>query len=198
MDIADDLPNVVFACTAVSLYLILFLGSFTPIHCRCTVAIAGIISVALAFFATQGLLSFCGLRSSTFNLWLPVLLCFISLENMFSICGALDQTNLEWSAYTRLHNALSVAGPAITITTVTTCVAFAFGTLSSLKALNSFCIFACVCVVMLYFCSFTVFLSVVVWDTRRVQDRRKECLGACCCVENSLFCCLGKFASPKQ
>ena len=168
MDLADDLPNLVFACSAVSLYLIIFLGACTPIHCRFTVAIGGIISVALSFFATQGLLSMCGLKSSNFNLWLPVLLCFIGLENMFTICGALDHTNLEWSAYTRIHHALSHAGPAITITSVTTCVAFAFGTLSSLEALNSFCIFACVCVLMLYLCSITLFLSVVVWDTRRV------------------------------
>ena len=59
-DIKEDLISIIIAALAVSLYIILFLGSFTPIHCRCMVALGGIFSVALSFFAGFGLLYYCG------------------------------------------------------------------------------------------------------------------------------------------
>ena len=121
----------------------------------------------------------------------------IGVEHMFVICNAIDQTSLYRSAYGRVHEALSHAGPAITITSITTGLAFAFGMLSSLEALRSFCLFATVCIVMLWISNMTLFLAVVVWDTRRVNEKRKECFGICCCAEDSALCCGGKLAAQK-
>ena len=86
----------------------------------------------------------------------------------------------------------------MTITTLATCSAFLSGMLSSLQALQSFCLFATVTTAMLYFSNMTFFLAVVVWDTRRVQNLKKECFNLCCCSESSRFCCKGKLASHKQ
>ena len=44
----------------------------------------------------------------------------------------------------------------------------------------------------------TLFLAVVVWDTRRVQTKQSECFGAFKCQESSIMCCWGKLASVKQ
>ena len=186
------------ASASVAVYIILFLGAFSPMHCRCLVALAGAVSVVLSFFSGFGLLFLCGQSYSTFHSWLPFLLMAIGVEHMFVICGAVDQTDLNSSAYSRIHEALSHAGPAITVTTLATCLAFASGAVSSLEALRSFCTFATVCIAMLYFVNMTFFLAVVVWDTRRVQDRKKECFGLCCVRENSRLCCKGRCSSPKQ
>ena len=159
---------MVLASSVVGFYIIIFMGSCTPIHCRVIVALGGIVSVILSFFAGFGLLYYCGLHTSTFHAWLPFLLMCIGVEHMFVICNAIDQTDLTHSAYQRIHEALSHAGPAITITSLTTCIAFAFGMISSLQAIRSFCLFATVCIAMLYFSNFTIFLAVVVWDTNRV------------------------------
>ena len=137
-------------------------------HCRCIVALAGILTVILSFFSGFGLLYFCGLHTSTFHAWIPFILMSIGVENMFVICTAVDQTSLDNDAYIRIHEALSHAGPSLTITSLTTCFAFASGMLSSLEALRSFCLFATVCVAILYMSSMTLFLAVVIWDTRRV------------------------------
>ena len=106
--------------------------------------------------------------------------------------------SLEKSAYSRVHEAVSHAGPALTITSLATCIAFAFGMLSSLEALRSFCMFAFMCTLMLYLCNMTFFLALVVWDTRRVEARKKDCFGACACSENSVWCCKGKLLSEEQ
>lgn len=190
--------NVLAGIGAVAIYCICFLGSCSPIHCRLMVALGGIFSVTLTFFAGFGMLFFAGYSYSTFHTWQPFLLMCIGVEHLFVICHAVDQTNLIHSSYTRIFAALSHAGPAITITSLATSFAFAFGMFSSLEALRSFCLFAFVQVLMLYISSMTIFLSFVVWDTRRVEDKGKECCGLCCCEETSILCCGGKLTSLKQ
>ena len=90
------------------------------------------------------------------------------------------------------------AGPSITITSLTNCLAFAFGGINSLTALRSFCVFAAVCILMLYLIVMTVFLCVVVWDTERVGRQRGECCGLFMCKLRSIICCRGFFLSSKQ
>lgn len=51
---------------------------------------------------------------------------------------------------------------------------------------------------MLYFCMMTVFLSLMVWDTQRVDKNRGDFCGICCCQENTILCCKGICLSDKQ
>ena len=119
---------------------------------------------------------------------------------MFVMCNAVDQTDLSQSAYNRIHKALGHAGPAITITSLTNALAFAFGALSSLEALTSFCLFATMCILFLYIWVMTLFLSVVVWDTERVSRKHSECCNvfSFCCGETNPICCCGICTTPKQ
>ena len=41
----------------------------------------------------------------------------------------------------------------------------------------------------------TFFLACVVWDTQRISNYRKDCLGLCCCADDSIFFCKGKLVS---
>ena len=142
-----------------------FLGSLSPIHCRCIVALAGTLSVVLSNLAGFGLLYYCGQATSNFHSWLIFLSTSIGIEQFFVICTEIDRSSLKNSAYLRVHEGLSHSGPNITITSLTTCFAFASGMLSSLEALRSLGLFATVCVAMLYFSNMTFFLAVIVWDT---------------------------------
>ena len=89
-DVNQDLLSVVLAACIVGLYTIIFMGSCTPIHCRVIVALGGIVSVILSFFAGFGLLFYTGLHVSTFHAWLPFLLMCIGVEHMFVIVNAID------------------------------------------------------------------------------------------------------------
>ena len=117
---------------------------------------------------------------------------------MFVMCNAVDQTDLKKPAKDRMREALGHAGPAITITSLTNALAFAFGATGSLEALRSFCLFASMCIVMLYLTVLTIFQSVLTWDTLRVEKKVNECCGLCCCEETTPLCFCGKAASIKQ
>ena len=96
---------------------------------------------------------------------LPFLIFAVGIEHMYVICEAVDQVPFEKTPYQRVHEGLSKAGPAITITSLTTAAAFALGIISSMEAIRSFCLFATVCILIQYMSMMTLFLAVVVWDT---------------------------------
>ena len=197
-DIEHDFSLITAAIVLVCIYTFLFLGSFSPTHCRAVVAITGLVCILLAYLSGFGLLYLCGGRTTGVHQLMPFLLVGIGADDMFVVCNAVDQTVLGSTAEVRIGDALGHAGPAITITSLTNALAFAFGATTSLEALSSFCMFAAVCIVMLYLLVNTVFLAVVVWDTRRVEKKMHECCGACACSEDTILCCKGKFLAQKQ
>ena len=197
-DINHDFSLIFGAIILVAVYTILFLGSFSPIHCRCVVALTGLFTIVLAYTSGFGVMYLLGSESTGVHQLMPFLLIGVGVDDMFVMCNAVDQTDLKKSAKERIHDTLGHAGPAITITSLTNCLAFAFGGTTSLPALRSFCLFASMCIFMLFFLVMSIFLSVVIWDTRRVENKTRECCGACACSETTIICCGGTFTPPKQ
>ena len=162
---------IILAIIFVGIYTFLALGNCSPIYCRCLVALTGLLCVIFAYTCGFGFMFICGGKTDGVHQLIPFLLIGIGVDDMFVMANAVDQTDLKESAYNRIHKALGHAGPAITITSVTNALAFAFGALSSLEALTSFCLFACMCIIFLYILVNTLFLAVLGWDTRRVSNK---------------------------
>jgi predicted RND superfamily exporter protein len=76
-----------------------------------------------------------GHKFSNIHSLLPFLLLGIGVDDMFVVCNAVDQTDINDSAVKRMRVAMSHAGPSITITSFTNAVAFFFGSASSMIAL---------------------------------------------------------------
>ena len=117
----------------------------------------------------------------------------IGVDDMFVICNAVDQQSLTLPTRERIRRGMVQAGPSITITSITDCVAFLIGANSSILAIRSFCIFASVTVSMLYLTQITLFLCFVAWDSKRVSCRCHDCFYLCFCREKSVIFCRGKF-----
>merc|ERR1719232_1297335 len=73
---------------------------------------------------------------------------------------------------------MSHAGAAITITSVTNFMAFGIGATSSLPALRSFCMYASIGILTIFFFQITWFVALLTIDEKRVEQRRNGC---CCC-----------------
>lgn len=166
-------------------------------HCRCLVALIGILTILLAYTSGFGLLYLLGGETTGVHQLMPFMLVGIGADDMFVLCNSIDQTDIKKPTMDRISEALSHSGPAITITSLTNALAFAFGATTSLIALRSFCMFASICIIMLYLLVNTFFLAVVVWDTRRVEKKKNECCGLCGCDQDTFFCCGGKCMSVK-
>ena len=64
----------------------------------------------------------------------------------------------------RFKEGFTHAGPSITITSVTNALAFGVGSLSTLPALRSLCIYAAIIIIMLYISFLTIFSSFFLLD----------------------------------
>jgi len=166
-DIRADLKLVQLSVQIVAVYCILFMGSFSPIHCRAAAAGITLLCVALAYTASSGLLFYLGGKTAGIHNLLPFLLIGIGVDDMFVISAAIDQTDPEAPVEERMREGMMHAGASITITSFTNAVAFWLGYFGSLEALSSFCMFAGFGVVFLYFTSITMFSAFMVWDIRR-------------------------------
>ena len=122
----------------------------------------------------------------------------LGVDDLFVIVNCIDMTPIDWTADKRFRAGLRHAGPSITITSVTDALAFFLGSLTTIPALSSFCIFAGYCTIALYLSFLTVFLSWYISDLRRMHNRKGDCCGLCCCKEDALVCCKGYFLTKKQ
>ena len=133
---------------------------------------------------------------------LPFMLLGIGVDDMFVIVNTIDQVPDHLKPEKRFILGMTHAGPSITITSLTNALAFFFGGFTSLKALNSFCFFSCVQVMCLYISVLTIFSSAMVWDLKRMHNRKKDCCNCCCgcckCEEDFVCCCRGRLLSGKQ
>ena len=84
---------MIWAIAAVVLivaYCTLFMGSYSPIHCRLTVALFGIGCVLLSIAAGFGVCYLYEWRSTEMTSIIPVLVLGIGVDDMFVICNAID------------------------------------------------------------------------------------------------------------
>ena len=180
-------------------YTIIFLGSCSPVHCRSSTAVFGLACVIMSYLSGFGISFLLGGEVSELHSLMPYLLIGIGVDDMFVIANAVDQVPFSFSADQRVISAIKHAGPSITISSITNGIAFFLGsTQTSVVALASFCEFACVCVFMLYVSVLTLFIPVMTWDTRRIENKKGECCQLCCCKEDTALCLHGKCLSNKQ
>ena len=136
-------------------------------------------------------------KMTTVHNILPFMLLGIGVDDMFVIVNTIDQVPDHLPYEKRFIIGMTHAGPSITITSFTNALAFFFGGFTSLEALNSFCFFACTMVLCLYLSVLTLFSAAMVWDLKRMHNRKGDCCGCCRCPEDSPCCCCGKFLSGK-
>ncbi|KAJ8305665.1 hypothetical protein KUTeg_016210 [Tegillarca granosa] len=105
----------------------------------------------------------------------------IGVDDMFvmvSTLGYLSEEEHQRSLRHKIAIMLKHAGVSITVTSFTDVVAFGIGATTSLPALRSFCIFACIGVTALYLLSCTFFVACITFDEKRKDAGRNACL--CC------------------
>ena len=123
-------------------YCLFTVGSCSPRGCRSNLALVGVISSGLAFLAGSGLASLLGFKVAGIHNVLPFLVIGIGVDDMFVITATGDSISMKTQVKKRFSRALSFSGAAISITSLTNCIAFFVGASTSLPALRSFCVYA--------------------------------------------------------
>ena len=74
--------------------MMLFLGGWSPIHCRFVIAIVSLLSVMIACITGFAICFYFGQKMTKVHNLIPLLLFAIGIEDIFVLCVALDQTDL--------------------------------------------------------------------------------------------------------
>jgi len=92
---------------------------------------------------------------------------------------AYARTNQEVETTERIRKTIQEVGVSITVTSVTSTLAFGLGCLSSIPAVFWLCLYAFPTIIFIYFYQLSFFVACIVLDERRIQSNRRDC---CFCI----------------
>ncbi|XP_072170373.1 patched domain-containing protein 3-like [Diadema setosum] len=119
----------------------------------------GVLSASLAIVSSIGFLSYCGLSFNEIVSLMPFLIIGVGVDNMFIMIAGWRQLSIYMPVHERMGHTYSEAAVSITITNLTTVLAFIIGATISLPAIRAFCIYAGVAMMFAYFYQITFFGS---------------------------------------
>ncbi|KAJ1458309.1 patched [Pelagophyceae sp. CCMP2097] len=178
---AFDLDRFIVNGAAIAILLYPFFVLFEPrerAESRGMLGLWACAAVGLAVLAGFGIVLGAGVKFSPVQTLVIFLTLGIGLDDAFVIIGA--ETNLSTTigqdavalhvASRRAVVALAVAGPSITVTSLTDCAAFVAGeaprSFTRIPAIRAFCLLSAACVACDYVLQITLFVSFFVFDIR--------------------------------
>ncbi|KAG2574016.1 hypothetical protein PVAP13_7KG294500 [Panicum virgatum] len=154
-----------------SRWLSLFVSS------KVLLGLSGVVLVMLSVLGSMGFFSAIGVKSTLIIMEvIPFLVLAVGVDNMCILVHAVkrqpDQSNLE----ERISNALVEVGPSITLASFAEVLAFAVSAINPMPATRVFSMFAALAVFMDFLLQVTAFVALIVFDFRRAQDGRIDCV----------------------
>jgi Niemann-Pick C1 protein len=110
---------------------------------------------------------------------LPFVLFGVGLDDAFIICGGYDRTDPTKESEDRIHATIKDIGISITISTITSTLAFGIGCISSIPVIYWLCLYAFPTILLVYFYQVTFFIAWIVLDDRRIKQKHRDC---CWCI----------------
>ena len=114
---------------------------------------------------------------------LPFIMFGIGLDDAFIISGAYARTDKTKTPEERVQEAIEEVGLSVTLTTLTSVLAFGLGCLSSVPAVYWLCLYAFPTIFIDFVYQITFFVALIIIDERRVANKRRDCL-VCCTVQS--------------
>eukprot|EP00092_Neocalanus_flemingeri_P008175 GFUD01008815.1.p1 GENE.GFUD01008815.1~~GFUD01008815.1.p1 ORF type:complete len:989 (+),score=163.46 GFUD01008815.1:223-3189(+) len=182
-----DVKNLILGFSIVFIYVNIMLGKFNHVEQRGYLSLIGLGSVGMSIGFSYGFCSLIGLKYGPLHNMIPFLLLGIGIDDMFVTMQCFNNLNSEEQKKSRDERfglTLRRAGAAITVTSLTDFLAFAIGGTTVLPALQSFCIFCAVGLIVVYILQATWFVAWFSIDQRRIEEQRN---GSIMCIKHKDF-----------
>ncbi|KAG8460830.1 hypothetical protein KFE25_010885 [Diacronema lutheri] len=159
--ILQDLPILAATIGAVFAYVSIAIGGLT-IDCRRSRlqlgAMCGVV-VGLAIVSAFGACAVFGVPLAPMSSLVVFILVGVAVDDMVIIVDSFDRTHAALSLDERVESALQRAGPALTLTSLTTAVALLSGLQADLPSISLFCLPGAVSVAMVNVLQLTLFIG---------------------------------------
>ncbi|CAB9504683.1 Pick C1 protein [Seminavis robusta] len=191
---------VVMMFIMVSFCCMVFYRKADPIQSRALVGLFSITTIGMSLMTGYGLMWCIGVPFTNISMMVPFIIVGVGLDDTFIITGAYFRKSMAASSSSRNNNnstsrqtsltkkdpvrdgpilarveeTMQEVGSSISLTTITTMLAFCLGAISSIPAIRWLCIYGFVCIGVDFVYQCTYFIAWMVLDERRVQAKRKD------------------------
>ncbi|XP_044763216.1 protein patched homolog 1-like [Coccinella septempunctata] len=167
----QDMDKILIGGFIMAIYVVFVISKFNMIEMRVGLAGVGLLSVGMSFIVGCGLCFLIGIPYGPVHTSLPFLLMGLGVDDMFVIMACFDELSEDQKKLPIpdvLGLMLKHAGVSITITSVTDIIAFLIGSSTVIPNLQSYCIYAAVCVLMTFVFAVTFFCAGFALDQKRI------------------------------
>eukprot|EP01114_Cavostelium_apophysatum_P012610 TRINITY_DN2864_c0_g1_i1.p1 TRINITY_DN2864_c0_g1~~TRINITY_DN2864_c0_g1_i1.p1 ORF type:complete len:894 (-),score=135.15 TRINITY_DN2864_c0_g1_i1:27-2708(-) len=173
-----DIPILIAAVCVMFVYTFLTLGRFDLYNSRVCLTLAGLVIFMAAFCAGMGLAAFLSLDQNALTLLLiPFWLISVGLHNMFVLVGDFEARR-EYSTKNkikhRMQTMMESTGTVVIYTSVTHILTFLIAVYLPIPSVRDYCLQAALTLFLLTCLQMTAFLAVLVFDSRRVENKRLD------------------------
>ena len=191
--ITEDMPLVIAAFGIILIYLSLTLGKFNCVEGRVWLALSVLIVELFSLLMGFGLGSMIGTKFNTVCALIPFILFGVGVDDMIIIVDTFDRVILKSNI--NIHDntnndtmkelmgvSLSESGLSITLTSLSSTIAFAIGSMSTIPGISAFCTFSAFCFFADYLLQLFLFVPFLAYDQRRIINYGNVCI---CCISHN-------------
>ncbi|XP_076281170.1 NPC intracellular cholesterol transporter 1 homolog 1b [Lasioglossum baleicum] len=181
--------TVVFSYILMFIYVAIALGKIQCSIKRCLLtskimlSIGGIVIVMASVACSLGLFGYIGVPTTLLTIEvIPFLVLAVGVDNIFILVQTLERTPkpVDRTIPEHIGNILAEVGPSMLLTSMSECLCFLIGTLSSMPAVNTFALYASLSIFINFLLQTTAFISLLSLDTQRLQSNHLDVL---CCIK---------------
>lgn len=173
--IVNDIPLVPLVFVIMSLFNCIAFAKCDKLQSRSLLGLGAVVSVLLSLISGYGFMFLCGVPFTSMTQILPFIIFGIGLDDAFILHGSFMRTDHTQDPTERIHRTVDDVGISVTLTTITSTLAFGLGCLSTIPSIFWLCLYAFVTVFIIFVYQMTFFVACVVIDERRIANRRRDC-----------------------
>ncbi|KAM3388798.1 hypothetical protein ACQJBY_011126 [Aegilops geniculata] len=139
--------------------------------------LSGVVLVMLSVLGSMGFFSAVGVKSTLIIMEvIPFLVLAVGVDNMCILVHAVKRQPDGIVLEERISNALVEVGPSITLASLAEVLAFSVSAINPMPATRAFSMFAAMAVLLDFLLQVTAFVALIVYDFRRAEDGRIDCV----------------------
>ncbi|KAK0429465.1 hypothetical protein QR680_011394 [Steinernema hermaphroditum] len=124
-------------------------------------AVFGVVNAGMAIATSIGLLNLIGIPYCDIVGVMPFLVVAVGIDNMFLMVAAVRHTNRALETSVRIGECMSDAAVSMLITSLTDAFSFGVGTITTIPAVQIFCIYTCLALSLTYVYQITFFAGLL-------------------------------------
>ena len=172
-----DLPLVLGIFAVLVVFTTLVFHKRHRVYSRSMLGCASLAAIGMSLALSYGIVWCIGIPFTNIAQILPFMVMGVGLDDTFIITGAYFRTDPNLTVERRIEITMKEVGLSIALTSITTCVAFVLGSMSTIPGVKWLCWYAFSAIAVDFVFQTTFFVALLTLDERRLQSYR---MSWCC------------------